>query len=181
MHWQTVLFRTPTKAFAKRFMPSPPLHFRNYTTGNHINSIFEALPNGATRTAHAGDSSASGFNRSRGSRLENASERWGPFLISKIRRAGAVTGLGASCLRHHNVGDKASNCCQKALDYGRRDPLTEAQAKLCLKRWLYRGRDITDGPRARTDHISVDARKLLNGSETEAELETWVASLSSTS
>eukprot|EP00971_Amphidinium_carterae_P227021 4502910-Amphidinium_carterae.2 len=99
---------------------------------------YEALPSGATRTAHARDSSANGFNRSRvaSNPLENASERWGPFLISKIRRAGAVIGLGASCLSHHNVGDKASNCYQKALDYGRRNPLTEVQAKLCLKRCL---------------------------------------------
>ena len=90
----------------------------------------------------------------RGERVEGQSWRFGPFRLSFIRRQGIWCGMGITCGRHRNPGDRPGNSCQTSLMFG--ENLTEAEARIRLKRWAIEGRSC----RLRSEHLGIKARAL---------------------
>jgi hypothetical protein len=92
---------------------------------------------------------------------ELVQETWGPFGLSPLTRIvrgeRVVFGWGATCRKHHNVGDKLGTQCKKQISQGQgADALSDDECKRLAKCWLLLGRDISDdGPRAREVHLKV--------------------------
>ena len=84
-----------------------------------------------------------------------------PMAISEYRPGGVLTGYGAQCCRHNDVGDVAGSICKKVLTFGQQG-LTPEQCVLYLKRWLLKGKDVSvDGESSRTNHIKGVTRPAL--------------------
>ncbi len=100
-----------------------------------------------------------------GPRQVRAEEHFG-FKVAPIFRGGTCVGWGATCGRHHNESDRPGTQCKKALSFGE-VAIPEAEARLRVLQWCALGLTIPNGPRARAEHLAINARTLAVWSEEE--------------
>jgi hypothetical protein len=94
------------------------------------------------------------------------SAQWGLWTLAPIVSRGSQVGYGVFCGYHVNTSEPHIDC-KRQLMFGTRDPLSHAQCRAKLKKWLLCGLSIRDHKCARKEHMDILPRSLDTDSETE--------------
>ena len=114
------------------------------------------------KTKALGKSAASGHAAFKARPGEKVIEYFGgEFAFSKIEPGGVLTGYGVRCGRHVNEsGHAEKTSCQKAINT-KHHAISEAEARIRLKRWLVAGlTQSLDPAEERQAHIHLGGRGL---------------------
>ena len=73
----------------------------------------------------------------------------------------AFTGWGATCKLHSNGDDKPGIICKKQLPYGKKQPISDAEAHQLVLAWLIAGTYVDrDSATGRSEHLAIQPRDL---------------------